>query len=142
MASPPATQARYWSRKAIDVLGPAAGAALQTSQAYTTIGVAAAGLGDQGLLLRSLRDAVSFARASTIWTTLYAACEYGGQAFIELGHPALGVQLIGAATPHRSFTGAEADRRARALAIARARLDEAAYDNALRFAEHLNPDDA
>ena len=138
MASPPATQAQYWSRKAIDVLGPAAGAALQTSQAYTTICVAAAGLGDQGLLLRSLR----FARASTIWTTLYAACEYGGQAFIELGHPALGVQLIGAATPHRSFTGAEADRRARALAIARARLDEAAYDNALRFAEHLNPDDA
>ena len=136
-----AGQAGYWCRKAIDVLGTAAGSAMNTGHAYATICLAAAGLGDEGLLLRSLRDAVSFARASTIWITLYSACEYGGQALIELGHPALGVQLIGAATPHRSLGGAEADRKTRALATARDQLDEATYTHALRFAEHLNPDE-
>ena len=136
-----AAQAGYWCRKSIDVLGTAAGSAVMTGHAYATLCLAAAGLGDQDLLLKSLRDAVSFARASTMWITLYGACDYGGQALIELGHPALGVQLIGAAAPHRSFTGAEADRRTRALDTARAQLDEAAYDHALRFAEHLNPDE-
>ena len=121
------------------MLGSSAGSALETGHGYATICLAAAALDDEDLLLRSLRDAVSFARASTMWITLYAACEYGGEALIELGHPALGAQLIGAATPHRSFTGAEADRRARALDTARGQLDEAAYTNALRFAEHLNP---
>ena len=134
-------RSRCTALAAIDVLGSSAGSALETGHGYATICLAAAALDDEDLLLRSLRDAVSFARASTMWITLYAACEYGGEALIELGHPALGVQLIGAATPHRSFTGAEADRKTRALATARDQLGEAAYTHALRFAEHLNPDE-
>ncbi len=136
-----AEQAVQWCRKAIDVLEASSASALLTGSAYATICLAAAELGDRDLLLTSLRDAVTFTRASTVWFALYHACEYGGQALVRFGHVETAVRLLGAASTQRPLGGAEIEKRAEALAEARALLAEAAYEAAFHFADGMNPDE-
>jgi hypothetical protein len=134
-------QAAYWARKSIDVAATSSGQAVNAGHAHATICLAAAGRGDRGLLLTSLRDAVTSARESAVWLPMYGACVYGGQALVQLGQPVLGVQLLGAAASHRTVPDAETDKRTQALAVARDLLDPAVYDRALRFTDGMNPDE-
>jgi hypothetical protein len=72
---------------------------------------------------------------------MYGACEYGGQALVQLGQPVLGVQLLGAAASHRTLPDAETDKRTQALAAARELLDPATFERAFHFADGMNPDE-
>jgi hypothetical protein len=115
----------------------------------TTLGYLArcyASMGDARQAVEMVHRAVMAARQTGSKVTLAQALDYGGQALITLGHDRDGAcftaAAVGGRIALRAMGGLELQRRADALAAARARLGDERYREAIAEGEALSVDTA